>query len=693
MNDARSRWKSLLPREFVFFAVLGAFTILAFELARVSFAIRNLELARACTSRQLLGAFAVGLRFDLAAAVLVLWPFYVACVLVDPRKGFSARGRRRLLAACYALFTVSGLFLLCEGEFYATFDQRYNTLLVDYADRPGFVLPMIWGGFPVLRYLALAAASSVALCLAFRAVARRVLDRPACDWGPRAYRIRRLALALAGGFLLVVAFRGGRLGGRPLSWSDAGHSSSVFANDLALNGIFTGTRSIWDRLSHRNDERFARAMDPAEALRAARELVVRPGEELVQPERLPLARRRVEAGGPRLTAGGRPPNVVLVLCESFSARYVGAIGSPEAITPEFDELARHGVLFDRIFSAGSHTHQAVFSVVASFPHLPGHSSLMREQLARGPFSSLPELLGRRGYSSVFLYGGDLDFDGYQNFLTSHGIERMIGVDDFGPDVRRGELGVADEDLFRRANEEFEAMDRAGPFFGFVLTLSNHSPFDLPTPLPFPSVSPVQGGRNQPNGIRYTSWALGRFLEEARRKAYFDRTLFVVMGDHGRQIEPRLTPHHLLLFHVPLLLYAPALLGESGRVVSSTGGGVDVAPTVLGLLDPGAVHQSWGRDLLGPPDPDRDFALCSPSGGGDEVGFVQGDRLWQLDRSGREHLYRVDVGFPPGASEDLRDEEPERCRRMRRLALGYVQTGLDALLAGRIGLPEPEISRH
>ena len=70
-------------------------------------------------------------------------------------------------------------------------------------------------------------------------------------------------------------------------------------------------------------------------------------------------------------------NVVVILMESFAGHSVGALGSPNNITPYFDKLAKEGLLFDRFFSNGTHTHQGMFATMACFPNLPGFEYLMQ----------------------------------------------------------------------------------------------------------------------------------------------------------------------------------------------------------------------------------------------------------------------------------------------------------------------------
>src|SRR5204863_954736 len=123
------------------------------------------------------------------------------------------------------------------------------------------------------------------------------------------------------------------------------------------------------------------------------------------------------------------------------------------------------------------------------------------------------------------------------------------------------------------------------------------PFELPRPLPFPEITDAGRDNDRINAIHYADWSIGRFFERARREPWFANTLFVLVADHGFSVPPVMTDLNLLRFHVPLLFYAPALLGDAPRVRHTVASHVDIGPTVLGLLGERAAHQHWGRDLF------------------------------------------------------------------------------------------------
>lgn len=103
--------------------------------------------------------------------------------------------------------------------------------------------------------------------------------------------------------------------------------------------------------------------DAQEALNLSPKLLLQPGDQPLYRDDAPILRRHK----PNLLYGDRPVrNIVLIIMESFSSKYIGVQGSSWNITPEFDLLSKEGVLFTRFFSSGKHTHQGMFATCCRF---------------------------------------------------------------------------------------------------------------------------------------------------------------------------------------------------------------------------------------------------------------------------------------------------------------------------------------
>ena len=570
-----------------------------FGLQRAALLVYNHSLTKGVDTTTLLNSFVVGLRFDLATATYLLAPLFL--LLVSCYR--SRRMLSWLMPLLLAILIIGGI---AELNFYREFESRYNSLVFEYLSHPFTVGGMVWDGYPVVRHLLVAALVFGTLWPIHRRILRSLRQTPAPRW--------RFVIASGAPWatplfivLMVFAMRGG-FQHEPLRWGDAFFSEQPFANHLALNGMFTLGRTAWDQI-YSTQESWTAAMKDEEALKATRQLVLTQRDTLQQPDIFPLLRQS-QNPAPLQPVSDRPPNVVVILMESFAGRMVGALGQAAPITPDFDQLAKQGVLFTRAFSNGTHTHQGVYASMASWPNLPGYEYLMKMMEANQAMSCLPELLKRRGYQTLFLYNGEFSWDNKEGFFRQHGMEEFIGRDDYvNPYFVDPVWGVSDIDVFRRANAEFRERAKKGPFCATILTLSNHSPFNLLILCLSQRLTPRQARKGATTPCVFFRLEPGRIFPTARQEDYFDNTLFVITGDHGFASAPMVTSMNLSRFHVPLLFYAPAMLAPQTRTTVASQ--VDIVPSILGLLSENTRHQSWGRNLFALPEGDGGFAMIKP----------------------------------------------------------------------------------
>lgn len=655
----------------------GVLGVLLFvqSLLRLLLLGRNWDLGAGVPPASLLHALGTGVRFDLVVAgYLLLIP---ALALLTPR-GLRPRILwMGLLTLVTALIIFAGVV---ELDFYHEFHTRLNSLAIEYlrAD-PATVSSMLWNGFPVLRYVALWVVIAAAAGWCYRTVDRRTRCPASTGVASWPWRVAVCAMAL---LLLGGAARGTLRSGPPLRWGDAFHSDSTFANHLGLNGTFTLAKAVAAADADRGAA-WLRAMPEAEAVARARALLLTDGDRLVAPQRAPLLREHgavVEQSGIR--------NIVFIIMESFSGEFVGALGHPGGVTPAFDRLAEEGLLFERFFANGTHTHQGMFASVACFPNLPGFEYLMQMPEGMQDFSGLSNLLVPRGYSDLYIYNGSFSWDNQNGFFGNQGFGHFVGREDYvEPRLDDPTWGVSDEDMFARAAEELSALPADRPFFAVLQTLSNHTPYHLPEPLPFAPVTDGDTLDERLTAMKYSDWALGQFFARVRDEPWFARTLFVVVGDHGFGTANQATDIDLARFHVPALLLGPGIRERFGARRATVASQVDLVPTAVGQLGGGFVHQCWGRDLLALPADDPGFAVIKPSGSDATTAILAGDEILVRSPAGVMRLYEYRLAPELAAVPVARADEESR---LAQQLAGYVGAALRALVSRGVGavLPEP-----
>ena len=160
---------------------------------------------------------------------------------------------------------------------------------------------------------------------------------------------------------------------------------------------------------------------------------------------------------------------------------------------------------------------------------------------------------------------------------------------------------------------------AKPFLNIVMTTSNHRPFT------FPQGKVTAPQHDREGGVAYADYAIGEFIKHARGKDWFDNTIFVIVADHcassaGKMAVP-IEQHR-----IPLFIYAPKIVKP--QRVSKLAGQMDVAPTLLGLMNWSYQSKFFGRDVL------REGPGRALLGNYQKVGLLEGqDFLLLLPRKG------------------------------------------------------------
>jgi phosphoglycerol transferase MdoB-like AlkP superfamily enzyme len=584
-----------------------------------------------------LQAFAHGLVFDAAAAAYALTPF-VLWLAIAPNRLARAWPWRALTLAAFAAGAFGLLLLpIMEWLFWDEFGARFNFIAVDYLIYTHEVLGNIWESYPVGRILAALAL----VALALTALLARPLWR--ASGAPLGWRVAG-AVLLAQAVLVAAAWQ-------LVDSDDKRFSAQDAANELAGNGLYEFFAA--NRRNELDFERFYATLPAAEAL--ARVRAAFPGAEWVEPERGGVE-RRVRGHSPE-----RRLNVVVVTVESLGAEFVGAYGDSRGLTPNLDRLARESLWFGKVYATGNRTVRGLEAVTLALPPTPGQSIVRRP--GNESLFSLGSVFEDKGYGVLFAYGGYGYFDNMNAFFDANDYR---AVDRRAIPAARIAFeniwGVADEHLFDQVLEELDrerAAHPARPFFAHVMTTSNHRPYTYPA-----GRIDIAPGTGREGAVKYSDYALGRFVEAARARPWFRDTVFVITADHGASARGGLQIP-VEKYRIPLLVYAPAHVAP--RRVDRLMSQIDLAPTVLGLLDFDYYSKFLGRDVLhSPPGSDRAFVANYQTLGylkGGEMVVLQPRRATQLlslvgearaaSAPGDEALLREAIAFYQVASHVFR----------------------------------------
>ena len=462
---------------------------------------------------------------------------------------------------------VLSILVMADADLYRVWGFRLDATPLQYLDTPGEMAATATSA-PLVMLFSIIGLIMLGTWVLYKGVVGPLPELPAWFGRGRAALAGLLYVAL-----LVLPMRGGTQQ-IPVNQSDVYFSEIPFANHAALNPIW----NVSDALLRLHDERPPR---PFMADSTATRLVAR----LYPPVAAPL--------GPTLLTESRP-NVLFIILESFTAKFVGCVGGEAGVTPILDSLARTGVLFNSIYAAGDRSQKGLVALLSGYPNQPT-TSIIKYPRKTAHLPHLAHSLAAAGYHSRYYYGGELAFANMKSYLRTAGYEQLIERSDFRQQDQNSKWGAHDHVLFNRLLTDLP--QQKAPFFTTAFTLSSHEPYDVPIAAKFPGKKEADLFRNS---VYYADFALGNFIKVASQQPWWAHTLVVLVADHGHALPGNSPNDDPLKFHIPLVLAGGALRPEvRGQVVTQIGSQTDVAATLLGQLRLPATDYRWSRDLLRP----------------------------------------------------------------------------------------------
>lgn len=589
------------------------------------------------------GLFLRGLGFDLVVLSWILAPMLLWAALWPGRwRGTRWQGNVRLVI----FFAASAILIfgaLSEWTFWDEFATRFNFIAVDYLVYTHEVIGNIVESYPVVALLAGVLATAAGLTWLFRSGIRSM---PAPSLRGR----WRLLYAISAFALPSTAWHLGNI-------DQMEFSTNAYANELAGNGLMTFSAAY--RRNELDYQRFYATMPAAQANQILSGLGVQRAHRTAALTDDPV--RPVTFDPVRMPFKHPPRNVVLISVESLSAKYLGSFGNSEGLTPRLDALAREGLLFTQLYATGTRTVRGLDALSLGTPPIPGQAIVRRpgnEHLA-----TIGEILHRKGYESLFLYGGYSYFDNMSAYFTGNNY-RVVDRTDF-PKESVGFAnvwGVADEFLFDNSLVQLDKVHAAGkPFLAHIMTTSNHRPYTYPEGrIDIPSPGHREGG------VKYTDYAIGQFIEQARKKPWFADTLFVIVADHCASAAGK-TKLPVAGYHIPMILYAPGLLrpGHNDELASQ----IDIPPTLLDVMNLPGGERFFGQSLF-KQDPQNRRAFISNY---QELGYLKAGKLIVLGPKKHVETFLI--------AADGNAEPTELDAVLRDEAVAYYQTAYSAYKAG------------
>lgn len=610
--------KFSLPKRYFLFARLSVVFFFIQILFRTILACEKLP-----SIGGLVRLYAEGMLWDTLGWSFLLFPLY-AFLSVLPEK-FAQRFDGGILGRGLAFVLISVLAFVgfCELTFWSEFHSRFNFIAVDYLVYTNEVLANLRESYPMHWIF-----TGVFIAAGILTVLVEKVPLVASDSLSVGKRFRNLGLALT-----VPAFFGFIVG--PV----LNESETNFRNDqLARNGWVEFYRAF--RSNQIDYKNFYPTIEEAKA------------EAFVHSKRIAPATPVL-----KLT---EKPNVVMIVVESLGAKFIGPLGGKKDVTPFLNALSDRSVFFENLYATGTRTVRGLEAINLSVPPTPGYAVVKRPNHKN--LFSLGNTFKNNGYDPIFLYGGRGFFDNMNSFFEGNGFSTIDqGAYSESEVTFSNAWGVCDEDMFRKALTVLDRPSAGKPKLLFMLTTSNHRPFTYPE-----GKIDIPSGTGRLGAVKYTDYAIGKFLTEAEAKPWAKNTIFIVIADHSTEGRGRFDLE-MSDFHIPMWIYAPAFLKPERmkQLVSQ----IDLLPSLIHLL--GLKDQSpfFGKSFFAGDTEERAFI-----GNYQYVGYYKDHVLTTLgpNRKSRSYTYDPVTKKQKDSAETKFTEE----------GISYYQYASDLLKSGK-----------
>ncbi len=561
----------------IFFIYLFIFT--AFRIATVLFfkpaIIRWSEL---------LPSFWLGLKYDLRWISFVLTPMCLLSLLTKLSPFYSERNK--IAWSIYlGMLTLFVLFFFGAdfGQF-AYVNARLNADALIFAQDPKESLQMIWQSYPIIWILIALTGAVLIMVWMFKRLHVSVEEKN-IDVHKFSFKKKWHFLAL----LILGWFMYGFFTVSPLNFYRAFRLNDEFKSNVALNPL----QNFFTTLGFRKPNFSTQAATYYDTIKTVLNFEKtsdkNPYLRIVQPNNNSLESN---------------PNIVLVICESFSMYKSSMSGNVLNSTPYFNSLSQQGIFFDRCFTPSFGTARGVFATITGIPDVQQSQFSTRNEAAIIQKTIINNFTD---YEKFYFIGGRSQFNNFGGL-----IKNIQGVKIYEEGSYQSPIvnvwGISDKNLFLEANQVLKSQKK--PFFAIIQTADNHRPYNIPEEdkdFVLRNISEEELRKNgfetlkEFNAFSYFDYCVNKFMEAAKKEKYFDNTVFAFVGDHGVEgnasayypaawVDQRLADEH-----VPFLLYGPNLI--TPKLLHKTVSQIDVLPTIAGLIHQPYTNTTLGRDVL------------------------------------------------------------------------------------------------
>lgn len=582
-----NRLKNNIPSYALFILKFFLLNILFFFLERLLFYYYNKPTYQFNTDNNLIRkAFLIGVEFDMS---VLCWFILIPVVLYFINSFLKNNILQKFTNLLLLIFTGVYHFVgYANMPFYKQFGTHLNKTAFLWNDSPSFALGVIFGSFSYWGFLIpWIVTMSVIIFISKKWMQQLSINN-------LKHTVKLFFFIIIG--VMIIAGARGRITDRTgLHEGIAIVSDNGFVNQIAINPNFTFWKSVFTKSKKytipntiKNDIQTTQGYFN----------IKNPLNESIQRFTNDTTLKKHHY------------NFVIVVMESMCLYKMGYYNGKN-LTSQLDKLNKESVFFNNFFSSGIHTFNGLFSTTSGYPSIYEEHGL--KSYVKKPFNGLGLLLDSLGYENYFYTTHDPNFDNMQGFFKLNKFKHIISEYDFDYSKKESSLGVPDHVLLDKVIEVANNRKTKKPFLSVVMTASDHGPWKIPTNINYKPT----GKTPQENCTLYADWAIGRFIEKAKKQNWYDNTVFIFLGDHGLSMghtyEMPISFHH-----IPCIIHQPNLFKSD--TISSPCYQPDITPTVMGIIGEPFNNETFGINILKEKHPYVVFSADDKIGCVDSSGF-------------------------------------------------------------------------
>ncbi len=569
-------------------------------MAKAVFLIYHYPLTKTLSGSEILKVFLYGLRMDISfTGYICIFPFLL---LLVKSLAINIRINKIIRMYTFILVILISFLTIADLELYTAWGFRMDATPLLYFKSP-LEMGATVSSSPILLLLLIFILFSVLFIFIYKKYFNSFIDRK-----QKRFQLIDVLISIFLLAFLFIPIRGG-IQKIPMNQSDVYFSEKLFADHAAINLPWNIMFSILNKNNDKNPFDYFSEKEPKKIV----DSLYKTG-----PLRVPSI------------LSVEKPNIIIIILESFTAKWVGCLGGALGVTPNLDKIAAEGLLFTNIYAAGDRSEKGQVAVLSGYPNQAINSIIKTPDKTR-QLPSLNKILKSAGYHTSYTYGGELEFANIKSYLINSGYDKLIDKYSFPAAERTTSWGVHDQFVLNRFYEDINKEKQ--PFFATLFTLSSHEPYDVP-------MKPYFAGNDEStlfkNSVYYTDSIIGNFITKSKMEPWWQNTLVVFVADHGHPLPGNDANDRPSKFHIPLIFSGGALRMKG--VINNIGSQTDIATTLLDQLQLPANNFEWGKDLLD--SSARQFAFYSFNNG---FGFVTPDGTETIDNVSKKTIYK-DAGF-------------------------------------------------